>query len=659
MDSTNGTAVSAMSWLSAACRTDVWLMPSPSRRRTGMFAIVMCSVFWTWVALLATEKRCPSGSVEVSELGTRGVSKISIQQRFHRLKPAECGVGRIVRDVSFRDIDGVDHRLADFKSNGATVVAVTSTSCPLSKRYLPTLARLEKTYSNQVRFLFVSATETDKDAAIRTAIQTHALAGPFIRDPDGVLLSALGAKSTTDCFVIDKALTLCYRGAIDDQYGFGYALAKPRLPLLVNAIEAVLAGRTPQTAATDAPGCLLNLKRPTATSAPVTRSDGLTYHNRISRIIQSNCVECHRDGGVAPFSLTQPADIATHANMIEKVVKEGTMPPWFAAPSKTGMASVWANDRSLAAADKADLETWLRGARPLGDPTDAPVAPVFTNHWHMGEPDALVPLPNAIHIPAEGIMPYQRVTVKTSFTEDKWVSGFDFRPTARDVVHHVGVFVQSGAFSEHEESDSENTGAYLALYVPGNSWHRFPAGCAKLLPKGATLLFQIHYTPNGTATRDQTQLALYFAKSPPLYELHVTGVAHRDLKIPPKVARHEVSGLLRLNHDVQVLSFLPHMHVRGKAFRFQAVYKGGNTTTLLTVPRYDFNWQLAYHLAEPCSLPRGTMLKVTGWYDNSAQNPANPDPLKTVYWGPQTSDEMLLGYFEYIITEEPLFSATR
>lgn len=639
--------------------TKTWLKSSPSHRRIAVVAIVLCFLLTTWALLTAGENRNDAGTEAYPDPGTRGPAKVSIQQRFHRLKPAECGVGRILRDVSFHDIDGVKHRLADFKSNTVTVVAVTSTSCPLSKRYLPTLARLEKIYSKHAQFLFVSATETDKDSAIRTAIQRHALTGPFIRDPDGVLLAALGAKSTTDCFVIDKALTLCYRGAIDDQYGFGYALAQPRQQLLKNALEAVLDGRTPQISATDAPGCLLNLKKPLANGASNADKGGLTYHKRISRIIQSNCVECHRDGGAAPFPLTQPADVTTHANMIEKVLKEGTMPPWFAAPSRKGATSVWANDRSLAAADKADLETWLKGDRALGDPADAPVPAVFTNSWQMGEPDAIVQLPTTISIPAEGIMPYERVTVATTFSEDKWVSGFDFRPTARDVVHHVGVFVQSRRIPEQQGSDPETIGAYLALYVPGNSWHRFPPGCAKFLPKGSTLLFQIHYTPNGTATQDQTQLALYFAKSPPLYELHVTGVADRDLKIPPRTARYEASGTLRLTKDVQVLSFLPHMHVRGKAFRFQAVYKGGNTTTLLAVPRYDFNWQLAYHLAEPLSLPKGTTLKVTGWYDNSAQNPANPDPSKTVYWGPQTSDEMLLGYFEYIVPSESLPPETR
>jgi hypothetical protein len=259
-------------------------------------------------------------------------------------------------------------------------------------------------------------------------------------------------------------------------------------------------------------------------------------------------------------------------------------------------------------------------------------------------PDAIVQLSSPVEVPADGIMPYQKITVATSFLEDKWVRGFE--------IHHAGVFVESGPDPELAGNAAEDNGAYLALYVPGNAWHVFPDGCAKLLPKGARLRFQIHYTPNGTATRDQTQLGLYFAKEPPRHELHVTGVTNRDIKIPPKVSRHEESGTLRFKHDIQILSFLPHMHVRGKAFRFQAISIGGDASTLLNVPRYDFNWQLAYHLSEPYPLPKGGKLKITGWYDNSSQNPANPDPSKTIYWGPQTSDEMLLGYIEYIIPGE-------
>lgn len=611
----------------------------------------------SYVQSLITARSTPAAQFQVPV--ANATSKGSIQQRFNLLKPSEYGVGRIVPDPQVRDIDGNAYRLSDFKSHGATVVAVTSTSCPLSRRYLTTLARLEKTYAKEVRFLFVNPMRTDADEAIRSAIQTNALAGPYIRDPDGSFLSGLGAKSTTDCFVIDKALTLCYRGAVDDQYGLGYALSQPRQSLLVDALDAVLAGQTPQTAATEAPGCLLNLSTPTNKSAPQGGGEGLTYHKRISRIMQANCVECHRTGGVAPFSLTGHDDLVTRAEMIKKVVKDGTMPPWFAAPPRKGTTSIWANDRSLAAADRADLEAWLNGDRRLGEASDAPVSRVISDTWQLGEPDAIVQLPTPVAIPAEGVLPYQKITVRTNFSDNRWIRGFEFQPTAREVVHHVGVFVESGPQPEQQGNDAENRGAYLALYVPGNNWRLFPAGCAKLLPKGATLRFQIHYTPNGTPTHDQTRLGLYFAKEPPQHELHVTGVVNLDLKIPPQASRHEVSGWLTLKSDVQILSFLPHMHVRGKAFRFQAISNRGDSALLLDVPRYDFNWQLAYHLSKPRSLARGTRLKVTGWFDNSSENPANPDPSKTVYWGPQTHDEMLLGYFEYIVPGEVLTSKVR
>jgi thiol-disulfide isomerase/thioredoxin len=591
----------------------------------------------------------------------KGGSKSINRVRPHALKPADFAVGKIVPDMQFKDLDGSVHRLADFKSSLLTVVAVTSTTCPLSKRYLPTLAGLEKTYLKNVRFIFVNSIRTDTDKTMRAAIETNELTGPYVPDPEGTLLAHLGARSTTDCFVLDKAMTLCYRGAVDDQYGFGYALEQPRQTLLKDAIDAVLIGRMPHTAATEAPGCLLNLRPQTVNSVSATGKGEkeLTYHNRVSRIIQFNCVECHRDGGAAPFSLERPEDLLSRADMIGQVVKDGTMPPWFAAPPKKGVASNWANDRSLTSADKSDLQAWLKGTRPLGLPADAPLPVKYPDGWSMGQPDAILQLPEPVAVAATGIMPYKKVIVRTSFSEDKWIRGFEIRPTARDVVHHVGVFVESGPQPELAGNAAELGGSYLALYVPGNSWHRFPDGCAKLLPKGATLRFQIHYTPNGTATHDQTQLGLMFAKEPPLYELHVTGVLNLDLKIPPKVSRHEAFGTLRFRDDIQILSFLPHMHVRGKAFRFQAISNSGDVTTLLDVPRYDFNWQLAYHLSEPYSLAKGAKLKIIGWFDNSSKNPANPDPSKTVYWGAQTSEEMLLGYVEYIVPGESIANSHR
>ena len=607
--------------------------------------------------------RC-STKKETAEGDVRVVEETPIRQRFRRLKPAECGVGRIVPDVAFHSIDGVTHRLADYKSHRVVVIVATSTSCPLSKRYLPTLARLERTYNKDVQFIFVNSTPTDSIESVREVIAANALEGSYVIDPEAKLLTAVGARSTTDCFVLDSALTLRYRGAVDDQYGLGYALPQPKQTLLIDAIDAILAGRTPPLEATDAPGCLLNVRPVSASTEQVSLkiaagTGGNTYHNRISRIIQTNCMECHRTGGVAPFSLTQPEDIASRAAMIQKVVSEGTMPPWFAAPSRKGAETNWSNDRSMVEVDKTDLVTWLNEGQPLGHPADAPIAPTFSNDWQIGPPDAIVQLPTPISVPAEGVVPYQQVVVATDFGEDKWLQGFEVRPTARDVVHHVGVFVESGTEPEKRANEAEDLGEYLALYVPGNSWQRFPAGLAKALPKGSRLRFKLHYTTKGTATQDQTQLGLIFAKQPPTHELHVTGVTNRNLKILAGAVNHKESGWRRFKDDIQILSFMPHMHVRGKAFRYEVISSNGTSTILLDVPRYDFNWQLAYQAATPITMKKGSRLVGTAWYDNSDQNPANPDPTKPVGWGAQSFEEMLIGYFEYIVPGERLSTPKR
>lgn len=594
---------------------------------------------------------------------TAGSSKVvcdsSVPRRFRRLKPSDHGVGRIMPETAFRDIDGNHHTLAECKTAMATVVAVTSTTCPLSKRFLPTLAKLEKHYASKINFVYVNPIATDSNESIRAAIKTNDLKGAYVRDPDGAILASLGARSSTDCFVIDQAMTLRYRGAVDDQYGLGYSLAEPQQSLLAEAVDAVLAARNPTIAATDAPGCRLKFASCNKSKSQATATSSITYHNRISRIIQAHCTECHHQGGPAPFSLTSYQEVEAHAGMMAEVLKDGTMPPWFAAPQKT-VSMAWMHDRSLSAADKADLLTWLNGDQAQGNPADAPMQLKFSDDWHMGQPDALWSIPKPISVPASGVMPYQTTIIETNLEEDRWISGFEIRPTAREVVHHIGVFIQAGPNPEQMGSDAESTGSYFALYVPGTNWRRFPEGCAKRLPKGAKLRFEIHYTPNGTATEDQTQIGFYFAKQQPQHELKMIGVAHSKLKIPPHAPNHSETAWIALANDIQIISLLPHMHARGKAFRMQSVSKSGETTTLLDVPRYDSNWQLAYQFATPQSAPKGTKLKVTGWFDNSDRNPANSDPSKTVGVGLQSTDEMLVGYVEYIVpVENQVASAPR
>jgi hypothetical protein len=377
----------------------------------------------------------------------------------------------------------------------------------------------------------------------------------------------------------------------------------------------------------------------------------------VSRILQNNCIDCHRKGGVAPFSMESPDDVASHRGAIRRVVEQGIMPPWFAAPPPSDEESPWANDRSLAARDKEDLLAWLKGGTPLGDPADAPLSRRFPETWSIGEPDAVVQIPKPIEVKAEGKMPYRNVEVETDFGEDKWVRAMEVQPTAREVVHHVLVFVLPPAEPGEKPLDRlkrrlDERRGFFAVYVPGNNVLVYPDGFAKPLPRGATVHFQIHYTPSGTATRDQTRLGLAFAKEAPRHEVKCVGIADVRLKIPPGAEDHKEKGTIPVPMDVRLLSFMPHMHVRGKAFRYEVMLPGGKREVLLDVPRYDFNWQLQYRLAEPREIPKGSRVEAVGWFDNSEKNPANPEPTKTVRWGPQTDDEMLLGYVEYYVPSE-------
>ncbi|MCX6954563.1 MAG: alkyl hydroperoxide reductase [Verrucomicrobia bacterium] len=417
--------------------------------------------------------------------------------------------------------------------------------------------------------------------------------------------------------------------------------------MLRDALTAVLAGKVPPVAATEAPGCALDFKPAAALVS------NLTYHNRISRILQNNCLECHHTGGLAPFSLETYDDVKSHAGMMRKQVSRDVMPPWFAALPAPGEASHWANDRSLAPSDKADLLAWLASDRPLGDPAEAPLARTFPTDWEIGQPDLVVQLPRAVAIKAEGVMAYQTLTVETTLAEDKWVQAFEVRPTAREAVHHVIVKVHAAGTKVNEREAGSERDGFFAAYVPGNSHHTFPAGFAKKLPAGAVVSFQMHYTPNGKATTDRTMIGLVFAKEPPRHTIRVAGLSAPRLSIPPGAPNHLETTTITVPYDTTLLAFTPHMHVRGKAARYEATLPDGTTRVLLDVPRYDFNWQLTYQLAEPITLPRGSKLTYHAWYDNSPANPANPDPAKNVRWGPQTFDEMMLGYVEYYLPGQP------
>lgn len=560
------------------------------------------------------------------------------------VRGGDHGVGRIATDVRFEDLAGESLQISQLtKDHRAVVIAMTSTSCPLSKKYLPSLIELAQTFSSRgVKFVVVNSVSADDVDDMQKSQSAFGRNAVYVFDRLGTLAGELGAETTTDVFVLNNSRTVVYHGAIDDQYGFGYSLGSPRNTYLSDALHAVLDNRAAAVEATKAPGCELVIDR-----KPTTQQ--ITYHGRISRLIQRNCVECHRDGGVAPFALDTFKDVVSHAPMIREVVRRGIMPPWFAAPAKENHASRWANDRSLTKTEKSDLLAWIEGDQAEGEGSEAPKKREYSSEWLIGDPDAEFSFPISQRINATGTMPYKYIIVDTDLTEDKWVQEIEVKPSDSSVVHHVLVFVvPPGPVTRR----STNGIDYWAAYVPGNGVKAYPVGFARLLPKGARLLFQMHYTPNGTATKDRTRIGLKFAKQPPKHKVKTASIVNNRFRIPPGAANHKVEASLRVPAEMIVLGLLSHSHLRGKSARYELAKSAGESEMLLDIPRYDFNWQLYYEYAKPRVFQRGETIRYTAWYDNSESNPANPDPSKTVRWGSQTYDEMHIGYIEYALVDE-------
>ncbi|MEZ5386172.1 MAG: redoxin domain-containing protein [Prosthecobacter sp.] len=558
------------------------------------------------------------------------------------LKAADHGVGRMVEDFDLMTLGGAPMRLSSAAGENGLVIAFFSSTCPISGKLAPETVRLENDLKNQgLNVLLVNAPPGEKKGEIEKFVTERGLKSPVALDADGQLAQALAATTTTEVFLLDAARTLVYRGALNDQYGLGYTKDQPQHHYLRDAVAAMLRGEPAEMAATSAPGCALDLP---IQSAVVTSK--VTYHRDIARIMQANCVECHHDGGVGPFALDSHDAVIEHAGMIRKQVERGAMPPWFAAPLEGATHSPWANDRSLSERDRTDLLAWLASERPVGDVADAPKPRRFSGEWSIGKPDAIIAAAKPISVKAEGTMPYQHVTVVTDFPEDRWVRGYEILPSERQVVHHVivSVFEKGRKVRRGGEEGSEG---YWAAYVPGNTKQVYPEGFARKLPAGATVSFQIHYTPNGKKVEDTMRMGLLFAKEPPKYVIHTTALPNARISIPAGAANHVETAQRKLPVDINAMAWMAHMHVRGKAFKFEAISPDGKTETLLDIPQYDFNWQLRYDYAMPHFLPRGTTIKITAVFDNSAANPANPDPTKNVRWGQQTFDEMMIGYLEH------------
>jgi peroxiredoxin/mono/diheme cytochrome c family protein len=576
-------------------------------------------------------------SAGLAVLALLSVCSISVAKRPDGAEPQAVEAlpaGGIIADFELRDVWGKPHRLSDYMPADVVVVAFLGTECPLARLYGPRLERLAREFAERsVQVLGIDANQQDSIAEMAAYARTHDLTFPLLKDVGNEVADRFGAKRTPEVFVLNRQRQVAYRGRIDDQFGIDYARDKPREHFLMEAVDDLMAGREIRRPATEAVGCFIGRVRKPDETNPVT------WSNQISRLFQQHCVECHRQGDIGPFSLTAYGQVAGWGETIEEVLRDERMPPWHADPAY----GKFRNARRMTDDEKQLVYDWVAAGCPEGDPTQLPPPRQFQTGWQLKqEPDLVIPMRDRpFVVAAEGAVDYQYFVVDPDFKEDKWISGAEIVPGDRAVVHHAIVFIRPP-----DDATFHGVG-WLAAYVPGQRIETLEAGLARRVPAGSKLVFQMHYTPNGSERQDLSRLGLMFAEPGSVREEVTTILSlNQTFEIPPETSDYPVeTKWRRFPTRGRLLAMSPHMHVRGKAFRIEAQLPDGSSEILLDVPHYDFNWQSTYVLSEPRTFPAKTKLRCIARFDNSADNLNNPEPSAAVRWGDQTWEEMALGFF--------------
>lgn len=390
-----------------------------------------------------------------------------------------------------------------------------------------------------------------------------------------------------------------------------------------------------------------------------------TFHKDVEPLLQNSCQECHRPGEIAPMPLLTYDQVRPWAKSIKSAVLTQKMPPWPADPHY----GKFANDRSLTKQQIDTITAWIDAGAPEGNKADAPKPRTWVEGWNIQKPDVVLQMPQAFEVPASGEVEYQYIVVPTGFTEDKWVQAVEIRPSNRTVVHHAVMFIRepgnpwmkeakpgvpfvptvTNAQQRFLNTQGGGMSDVLTIYTPGMVPDIWDEGQAKQIKAGSDIIFQMHYTANGKAGKDRTSVGLVFAKEPPKQRIITVAALNNRFDIPAGDPSYKAEAIAPIMNPMTMISLFPHLHLRGKAFQYDIIYPDGRDETILKVDNWSLNWQLSYKLEKPLALEPGTRVKATAWWDNSPNNPANPDPKKDVKWGEQSWEEMLIGFFDVAV----------
>jgi len=541
---------------------------------------------------------------------------------------AAVGAPDEVMNFAMLDHRGQYHELRRAQGR-AVVVFFTGNGCPVARQTISKLRMLQHRYLDRgVTVWMINSNPQDDRASIAEEAELFRSEPlPILKDDTQGVARLFGVKRTGETIAIStKDWRILYRGAIDDQLSEGAMKPQAREKYLETALEEFLADKPVSKAQTVARGCLIHFD---------DAEDKVSFVKDVAPILMAKCVVCHRPGDIGSWAMSDYKKVKGMSAMMQEVILARRMPPWGADPH----FGRFADDRSLSVAETQTLLRWIEQGAPRGegeDPLPASVKPA--EEWPLGPPDYVVRLPRPEQIPATGLLDLRHHILYGPFTNDVWLGALDVKPGNRKVVHHVTLrTIYPG------QTMADPVG--IAGWNPGYTPRRFPEGTGKLLKKGVKFHIDLHYTTIGTPQTDQTEIGFYVLPAPPKVALESRAVWDMDFSVPPGEANLKTHALTSFDQDLLIYDLRPHMHWRGSWFKFELLYPNGKRETLLSVPRYYFDWQITYMLAEPKRVPAGAWMICSGGFDNSSRNPSNPDPTKRLRWGEQSWDEMFIGHF--------------
>lgn len=542
-----------------------------------------------------------------------------------------------VGDFALLDQAGEFHQLSRYKDHKAFVVLAYTENSETLKATLKAYKKTIKRYDEQAIAFFLLNTESTDRGEIQQFVKKQSLDVPILMDDAQLVAKTLGLKHSGEVAVLDPTThALSYRGPLNDKLMVN-GTKKAKQDFLVTAIEAQLSGETPKIA-----GNQLASNGSALQSTAKQNPESISFNQDIVPILESRCVACHREGGIAPFAMNSHQMIRGWAPMIREVIMSKRMPPGQIDPLYNHRFDQVAH---LTIDEMQTLVNWIDAGSHNTEKLDALAElEISPPEWQLGEPDIIVDVP-AQEIPATGVVDYRYEKIPLGLEKDIWVGAVEFLPSAHDVMHHIIAFsLDTPDFSELQLLTQ---GVGLGAYAPGNQPTVFPDNTGYKLSAGGGLFLQLHYTTSGKAAVDRSRIGLYLLDQPPAIAMKGGSAAEFKINIPANTKTSPMTADRNFNKDAYLVSLSPHMHFRGKKIKYTLVYPDGKEEVLLSVPNYQFNWQKNYDFIKPKFVPAGSRLVVDGAFDNSATNPNNPDPDVVVTWGEQSWNEMFFGFYRY------------